>query len=112
MVEKTFKIELQVDEKGNAFPVVHTTEQQKELLKMLSESDSWRLYAQVLESAKQGYVHLAMGMNNPNEILKTMGLIAGINFAINQLGVLMVSYKKQQAKSVESLPKNSPPSLG
>lgn len=94
------------NENGDIVTVAQLSDEQMEILKVLFESQGWKLYRQLLIQAKNGYFDAALPMKDPNEILKTMGTVAGINLAVNQLGLLMASYKQRQAKAVKEVTKN------
>jgi hypothetical protein len=97
------------DEKtGDLVTATILGDEQYEILKMLSESPAWRLYRQLLIQAKEGYFHQALAMNDPHQVMKTMGTVAGINLAVNQLAVLMAQYKQKQARAVDRATKNDP----
>ena len=96
------------DTNGNLVTITQLGPEQYEMLKMLHESAAWKLYRTLLIQAKEGYFHSALPMKDPNEVMKTIGMVAGINLAVNQLGVLMAQFEQQKAKSVDRETKNDP----
>jgi hypothetical protein len=108
MVE-SFEVTVMKDPDGNPVPTVtRLSPNQEEMLKRLNDSDSWKFYRTLLLQAKNGYVTALLQENDPTKMAKTVGLVAGLNFALNQLGVLLDQINKKHAKSVESETKNSP----
>jgi hypothetical protein len=97
---------------GNLKTQAILTDEQLEILKTLSESQGWKLYRQLLIQMKEGYFHQTLSMSETNDIVKTIGHVAGINLAVNQLVVLMDLYKhrvkQREAKAVERVTKNAP----
>jgi hypothetical protein len=78
-------------------------------LLQLFESRSWKTYRRVLLSAKDGYQHSMLPMEDPKKVMKTLGTVVGINFAVNQLGILVATFKKQaNALSGESKNQGQP----
>lgn len=107
-------VEMQVvkDQNGNPVPMIKKiSPEQYELLKMLNDSGSWHLYRQILNQAMNGLFYAALAEDSPHKMAKLAGQVAGMNFAINQLGVLL-EQQKQQAKRVENETKNSPHAEG
>lgn len=108
---KDQEFQLVMDEKGQLQALARLTPDQQETLKALESSGAWKLYRKILLQAKDGYFQSALPMKDPNEILKTIGIVAGINFAVNQLAFLVAQYNKQ-AKTVEGETKNHPQAQG
>lgn len=71
--------------------------EQFEQLRGLRNSDSWKLYRQILIQMKDAHFHSALAESDPNKVMKTIGLVAGLNLAVNQLVVFDDAYKKIQA---------------
>jgi hypothetical protein len=112
MVAQEQLVNMQYNDDGQFKMIVNLKQEHYELLKLLFESDAWKLYRKLLIQAKEGYFHLALSLDDPNKVLKNMGTAAGVNFAVNQLDLLMFQYKKQQAKLVDGEPTNHPQSEG
>ena len=71
-----------------------------ESLKMLANQDAWKLYRKLLIQAKEGYFLSVLTKNEAIPMAKTAGMVSGINFAINQLPVLIGMYEAQQKKKI------------
>lgn len=69
----------------------------KEQLKVLFNSQGWKLYRNLLMKMKEAHNLSILQDVNPNTILKTLGIIVGLNASINQLGVLMAQFKQSEA---------------
>lgn len=95
-------------EQGLNFDFKLTPEDMNDLLQLF-ESQSWKTYRKVLLSAKDGYQHSMLPQTETNQLLKTLGVVVGINFAVNQLGILVATFKKQaNAFSGESKNRGQP----
>jgi hypothetical protein len=76
-----------------------------ESLKTLSTSPHWKVYRDILISAKTEYFNSILPKTETNDIVKNIGIVTGINFAINQLPVLLAENLRQAKKKVEELEK-------
>ena len=95
-------------EQGLGFEYRLSPEDMNSLLQLF-ESSSWKTYRRVLLSAKDGFQHSMLPEDEPNKLLKTLGVVVGINFAVNQLGILVATFKKQaNALSGESKNQGQP----
>jgi hypothetical protein len=74
-------------------------------LSQLFESRAWKTYRRLLMSMKEGYQHSLLPMEDEKKIMKTLGVVVGMNLAINQLGVTVATFKKQ-ASAFEGETKN------
>lgn len=83
------------------------TEEEKQDLIALNSSPFWRTYKKILSQIRQGYQHSLMPMEDPNKVLKTTGIIVGLNFAEVQLGNLVVQFQ-QKAERVDAESKKHP----
>lgn len=54
----------------------------------------------MLIKAKEAYVNSILPMKDPNDMLKHVGIVAGINFAINQLPLLVAQYDAKILKQL------------
>lgn len=95
------------DQFGNEIPVLIPSKEQHEILKMLDSSPAWKLYRLMLIQAKEAKLRSILGSNDPNQVMKTIGEVAGLNFTINQLGILVAQHNKK-VKSVDSETTNYP----
>lgn len=88
------------------------TAQHFETLKLLKDIPAWQLYRNLLIKAKEGYFASAISATETVPMAKTIGMVAGINFAINQLPALMAMYEAKQAKKIAEAEKklNAPES--
>lgn len=80
-----------------------------ETLKALYNGPHWAFYKRILLKSKDAYFNSILPMNNPNEVLKQVGIVAGINFAINLLQVLCLDYERRVQKELEKDTKESKP---
>jgi hypothetical protein len=72
-----------------------------EMLKTLEASPYWKFYRQLLLKSKDAYFNSVLPMTDPNQVLKQVGIVAGINFAINSIQVLCMENDKQSQKAIE-----------
>lgn len=86
-------------------------EMEFELLRILKDQDSWKIYRKILLKYKEYYLYEALKSNDPNFVMKNIGIVAGVNFAINQL-VILVDQHNKLAKSVNDKTKNHSQSEG
>lgn len=75
------------------------------LLMSLFESSGWKVYRKVLLSMKEGYVSQMLPCEHKDKVMKTLGIVVGLNAAINQLGTLVAGFKNKAA-SFKGEPKN------
>lgn len=102
-----FEIVIEKDEKGNPIPLIKKfTREQIELLRMLNESGAWILYRRILNQQLQALLFSTLAEDNPTKMAKSVGQVAGMNFAINQLGSIL-DVQNKKAKHVENETKNS-----
>ena len=73
-------------------------EEHHELLRMLEVNQGWRLYRELLIGIKQSYLEMAMPSRDALEIKEMVSIAAGVNLAINQLGVLIASLNKKSER--------------
>lgn len=66
-----------------------------EMLKALRESPYWKYYRQMLIQAKEAQSLALLPLDDPNKMMKQVGYIAGMNYCINQLGVLVDHHETQ-----------------
>lgn len=95
---------------SNEETVERLTPELYESLAVLNDSPYWTPYRKLLLQAKQAYLDSVMSMRDPLDITKTLGLAAGINFAINQLPILVSAYRQKEQKVLKALEKKE--SLG
>lgn len=84
--------------------VAKLTEEHYQILKALHSSPHWRFYRDILIKIKEAK-HLALyPEDNPYKVMKGIGEVAGINFVINELDMLVAQHavvEKQKALEVE-----------
>lgn len=99
------EIEIIRDHHGIPVPQINKiSPEMKEKLKVLDMSESWHLYRKILNQGLTGLFFAALSENDPIKMSKIMGQVAGMNFAINQLGSILNPNNK--AKSVDGVPLN------
>lgn len=81
-----------------------------EVLKSLQGSPQWALYRGLLIKAKDEFFNNTLAVDDPHKVMKQMGMVAGINFAINTLRVLVHDYDKKLKKVVAEEKKTGKPS--
>jgi len=96
------------DKDGNLVLNAALTPEQVEHLRVMYHSAGWKIYRQMLITMKDGHQLHMLPKSDPNEILKELGIVVGLNSSINQLGVLMAQLKKQQDEHVARESKNLP----
>lgn len=72
-----------------------------ESLKALHTSPHYAVYKRILINAKEAYFNSTMPMTDPNEILKQIGIVTGINYCLNQLPAMIMMYE-QKIKALEN----------
>lgn len=80
-----------------------------EFLKSLNNSPYWKFYRKLLLQSKDAYFNSILGMKDTNEMIKAVGIVAGINLAVNQLPVLCLEYDRAQQKALEKENKKEVP---
>lgn len=100
MVEQKmpFGIEIEVvrDQHGIPVPSVKNISPEiREKLKLLHSSESWHVYRKILNQGITGLFFAALAENDPIKMSKVLGQVAGMNFAINQLDVILNPVKKK-----------------
>jgi ribosomal protein L16/L10AE len=77
------------------------TEEGYQMLKALHSSPQWKFYRDMLIRIKEAK-HLALyPEDNPNRLLKGMGEVAGINFVINELDMLVMHHAKVEQQNIK-----------
>lgn len=72
-----------------------------EYLRMLRDSPAWGVYRGVLMKLKDGYFHSTLTKAEPNDVMKTVGMVLGINLAINQLPAILQTYDMRVKREEE-----------
>lgn len=84
--------------------ILSLTAEEYEQLRALNQSPFWKFYRELLIKIKDAQFLSILPEDNPNKVLKGMGMVAGINLAINQLPMLVsqhdASIKRKQEKTV------------
>lgn len=86
------------DPNGASAIFFELTPEMFEMLKALKEMPHWKLYRKVLIAAKEGYFQAVLPQKEAIPMAKTIGMVSGINFAINQLPVLIGGYEAKRKK--------------
>lgn len=73
---------------------VELTPEEKEMLKELFESRGWKVYWKYLIAQKNAKVLEAVQIFETNKHFHFTGIVAGLNLAINQLGILVAMFNK------------------
>jgi hypothetical protein len=94
--EFNFDIKL---EPGNATINAAFTPEDKELFFQLQNSRSWKLYSKMLTVYAQGVLNSLLALEDPVKIQKNLGIVAGVYFSINQLGIQVKQFKDQSEKA-------------
>lgn len=77
-----------------------------EILQELNQSRGWRLYRQILLSMKEGHQIAMYPMKDSSEVLKSLGIVVGLNLSVNQLGAMMAQLKQIRDRRVAGESKN------
>jgi len=81
-------------------------QEELELLEQMFSSSAWKIYKEILQSVRDGHLFESMSIREPYALKEKVSIAAGINLAVNQLGVLVQTKQKLNAKSVEGETKN------
>lgn len=103
--DSALNIELQT---GGLTQVQSLSFEDLEDLRILAHSSGWRVYRRLLSSVRSGYQTALLPIEDGSKLLKQTGIIAGINFAESQLGVLVKTFEDKLAKRVAEESKNQP----
>lgn len=104
--QNVFEMKIDRDKDGNPFPVVSKiSPQQLEALRMLECSEGWKIYRRILNQGAQGMFFSALAQGTSFKMAKIAGQVAGLNSAINQLGMIL-KLDKQDAEIVGGETKN------
>lgn len=79
-----------------------------ENIKQLKVSAGWRTYEKLLMAMKNGYQASMYPMKDPNEVMKQLGIVVGLNLSVNQLSALLAQYKLKTERLVAEEAKNQP----
>ena len=90
------------DSKGDLRVSFVLSKEDHETLAALAQSPYWALYRKVLINAKDAFFNSVLAIKDPNDMMKHVGIVAGINFAINQLTVINDEYKRKIEKEKKS----------
>lgn len=99
------KADFNLDDNGDLRCHFQPTPEQLRALADLHEMPQWKIYREVLISAKNAHLNTVMPMTNSNQIMKQIGLATGINFAINQLPVIVAQEKLKREKAIAAAEK-------
>ena len=77
------------------------TPEDYESLRALRESPPWKLYRRVLMQTKMAYSDSLVQMEESNRMVKTCGIMAGLNAACNQIEVICNQYEKNIRQDLE-----------
>lgn len=80
---------------GEVTPHFNLSPADKEILIQLYNSRGWKLYAKMISIYGTGTLNSLLALEDPVKIQKSLGLVAGVNFSINQLGIQVARFKKQ-----------------
>lgn len=81
------------------------SEEELASLEALDSSPHWKVYRKILMAAKTEYFNSILPRTETNDIVKHIGLVAGINFAINQLPVIVAEKKRKEKEKLEKATK-------
>ncbi len=86
------------------------TQEEIEMLRALHGSSLWQSYRRVLIRAKEAMFLSMLPEMDTNKTFQTKGIVAGINFCINQLPVVLAgdnAKKEREARKIEKAHANS-----
>ncbi len=93
------------DDQGRPAAVYVPSEDEIALLMSLEKNPAWQIYKKILTQAQKGFFHMTMAMEETNKVMKTIGMVVGINYSINQLDAMILMGKAAQQKAKEAKPK-------
>lgn len=73
----------------------------KEDLLMFETSAPWKTYRKYLMGQKTARLAFLMQLDDPSKMAKELGIIVGLNLAINQIAVITMEIRKQVKKAIE-----------
>lgn len=85
------------------------TPEQQASLELLHDSPHWAVYREVLLAAKTEFFNGVLPIDDPHKVMKQVGMVTGVNFAINQLPVLVAEMRRQRQKAVDEAEKVKAP---
>lgn len=109
------EVDFKLPEEGVSFKVIDTPTSGVQVIPKLTHDDyalleqflshpAWKLYVKLLKGQKEGHLLSLLPTENPHAALKKVGLIAGVNLAINLPEVYVAQYRqrlKDEAKRQE-----------
>lgn len=93
------EIESGLDDFGQIRVGAKLTEEDYGTLLALSQSPHWKFYRQLLIKSKEEFMLAVLKCEDPHSVMKQVGFVAGLNFAINQIAVICTNHKKVIEKS-------------
>lgn len=93
------------DQNGNVAGLYTPTPDEMALLKTLLDNPAWAIYRKILLQVKEGYFHSTLGMIETNKIVKNIGIVTGINYAVNQLDAMLIMEERRLKKEQEQAKK-------
>lgn len=109
-VKNPIETETAIDAEGRLRVGFKLRMEDYEVLKSLQNSPQWALYRSLLIKSKDEFFNNTLAVDDPHKVMKQMGMVAGINYAINSLRVLVHDYDKKQKKAVAQEEKKGKPS--
>jgi len=86
------------DEEGRPAAVYTPSEDEIAMLMTLQANPAFQIYQKILRQAKEGFFHMTMAMEDTNKVMKTIGMVVGINYSINQLNAMILMGEAALAK--------------
>lgn len=80
---------------------VGLTQADIESLRALRSSPHWQLYRKMLIAQKDAKFLAILPKTDTNEVFKAMGEIAGLNQAINQIGMIVDAHDKKMKEAAD-----------
>ena len=77
------------------------TKDDYETLKALKASPFWKFYQRLLWNTRQAYVESTTQIEDPNKIMKTAGILAGLKLGIELVDNLCTRYDESQKEALE-----------
>jgi hypothetical protein len=89
------------------------TEEHFEILKSFTMTPGYQIYRRLLLQAKEAYTNTMLPIDEAIPLAKRLGMVTGINFAINQVPIIVGTYeaKKKKLQEIELLKKKKQESL-
>ena len=96
-----FNVTSALEDSGEVRVGVEIGPEQMGVLESLHTANNWQLYRDILIQQKAEFMNAVLPMDDPYKVMKQVGMVAGLNFCINQLPILVAEHNKRLDKNVK-----------